>query len=177
MHATVHPRPASLSLLATLVALSIATSASGRLPTTMIGPEGDGTGPRQFFRWGHAVAVDAAGSVFVTAAETDNVFRIDPGGAITEILTSAECADSQGFTGPQGIAIDVAGNAYVSCVGGDTVFRITPGGAVTAVIGPAGDGAGSPLDFPNGVAVDAAGNVYVVGGGSKNVFKVTPAGS
>ncbi len=124
MQTTVDRRLSNLRLLAALVALSIGTPASGRLLTTTIGPEGDGTGPRRFFRWGHAVAVDAAGSVFVTAAETDNVFRIDPGGAITEILTSAECAGSQVFTQPQGIAVDAAGNAYVRCVGGDTVFRM-----------------------------------------------------
>ncbi len=120
------------------------------------------------------IAVDVAGNVFVAGLNTDNVFRVTPGGVVTQVL-DATGDGVAGFAAPFGVATDAAGNLFAAGSGTDNVFRVEPGGTITQVIDATGDGA-VPLLSPFGVATDSAGNLYVSGKDSWNVFRVTPGG-
>jgi len=133
---------------------------------------GDGTGNTLLGPLG--VAADPFGNVFVSGGESHNVFKIEPGGLITEILDATGDGAGNPLTSPWGIATDADGNVFVCGVDSDNVFKITPAGVISVILDATGDGAANPMTAPRHVAVDAAGNVYVFASGM--VFQVTPAG-
>lgn len=109
-----------------------------------------------------AVAVDAAGNVYIADNGGGAVYKVTPAGVQTTV--------AGGLTHPDGIAVDGAGNVYVAS-GSPSVTsltKITPAGAQSTL--------GSGISFGAGMAVDAAGNVYVAATGSNTVVKLTPAG-
>ncbi len=72
-----------------------------------IDASGDGTSALGFPR---DVAVDALGSVYVAADGSHNVFKVTPGGVITEIIDAAGDGAGNTLGGPQGVTADGAGN-------------------------------------------------------------------
>ena len=105
---------------------------------------------------------------------SNKVFKITPGGMITEIIDFTGDGAGNKFASPFGVATDVSGNVFVPGSRTHNAFKITPGGTITQIIDRAGDGAGNTLSDPRRVATDVSGNVFVTGG--NNVFKIT-AGS
>lgn len=94
-----------------------------------------------------AVAVDAAGDIYVTDPTENQVLKLDVRTGVQEVL---------GFTAldlPDGIAVDSAGTVYVGDLNGVTALDIRSGRQQTLRI--------DQLSFAKGVAVDAADNVYV----------------
>ena len=170
--------------------------------TQIIDRTGDGAGNGLDSPQG--IAVDGAGTVYVTGRDSDNAFKITPGGVITEIIDiTGDGAGNVYVTGAgsenafkitpagvitwiinvriaQGIAVDAAGNVYLTApgprTGASSVLKVTPAGVTMRIIDFSGDGADNSLIFAQQVAVDAAGNVYVTGAGSDNAFKITPGG-
>jgi hypothetical protein len=116
--------------------------------------------------WG--IATDGSGNVFVAGVRSGNVFKITPGGAITEIIDRSGDGTGNTMADPYGIATDGSGNVFV---GG--VFKITPEGTITKIMDQSGDGAGNTLSDPWGIATDGPGNVFVAGSYSDNAFKIT----
>jgi len=144
--------------------------------TEIIDSTGDGSNG---FNEGHSIAVDSSDNVFVNGGTSDNVFKITPGGTITEII------DSSALVRPTGIAVDSSGNVFVADEGTDNVFKIsTPGTCSTGgtpctineIIDSTGDGI-SAFDEPEGIAVDSSDNVFVIGRISDNVFKISTPGT
>lgn len=144
---------------------------AGSQVVELLDASGDGT--RAFDR-GRGVAIDASGNVYAVGVDSDNVFRIGPGGALTEILDA-----TSGIESPWTIDVDPNGNVYVTGYSSNNVYRIaTPGSCstsgtpctITEIIDETGDGVAS-LNTPAALAADAAGNVYV-GGFSDNVFRI-----
>ncbi len=134
---------------------------------------GDGTGNLLV---PYGVAVDGSGNVYVVGgAHTshDGVFKVTPGGAITEIIDHTGDGTNL-LRDPQSVAVDGSGNVYVAGRASDNAFKVTSGGVITEILDATGDGGGNTLNGPRGVAVDGSGNVYVAGRSSSNVFKVTP---
>jgi len=150
-----------------LVAAAVATTAFAQSTSVLIDATGDGVSP---LTQPAGVTASPSGNVYVAGELSNNVFRIAPGGAITEVLGPAS-----GILAPMEIAVDAAENLYVVCVDTREVVKVTPGGTVTRLITIAGDGV-NPLFRPHGVAVAASGNVYVTGFNSDNAFRITPAG-
>ncbi|HXJ60203.1 MAG TPA: hypothetical protein VNU68_26455 [Verrucomicrobiae bacterium] len=136
-----------------------------------------------------AVAVDAAGNVYV--ADTDNhaIRKITPTGDVSTLAGGeGGSADGQGaaaqFDYPYGVAVDDVGTVYVADTYNNTVRKVTPDGQVTTLAGMAGsggsdDGLGRAARFssPAGVAVDHSGNLYVADVDYAIIRKVTPDGT
>jgi len=124
----------------------------------------DGIGTAARFDRPCAVAVDAAGNVYVADEANHTIRKITPGGVVTTLAGLAGAdgdADGTGsaarFSELQGLAADPWGNLYAT----DDVFsyygrlrKITPAGEVTTVQNNA-------IRYPQGVAVDAVGNLYL----------------
>ena len=158
------------SLGISLVALATASAWAGPTFVTLLGQQGDGMG--NLFTAGQGIAVDSNGNTFASAIFSENVFRISPGGIVTEILDSSGDGSGNNLNNPGGLTLDRFGNLYVA--GGDKVFRVTPAGMVTVLIDSSGDGTGEVFRQARDVAVDPAGNVYVTGTTSDNVFRIAP---
>jgi len=128
-----------------------------------------------------AVAVDAAGNLYIADRFNGCVFKVTPAGIIN---TAAGRAGSGGYSGeggpataayisaPMGVAAAPDGSLYIAAPFVSRVLRVSPAGIITTVAGngqSAYSGDGGPatsasLGSPSGVAVDAAGNLYIAVG-------------
>ena len=162
--------------------------------TTLAGFAGngstDGTGPGARFLWPFYLAVDGAGSVYVSDTDNRIIRKIARDGGVTTLAGLAGSNGSTDGTGsaarfsqPEGIAVDGAGNVYVADYGYSTIRKITADGTVSTFAGLAGsggsaDGLGSAARFqnPRGAALDSAGNLYVADSMNNTIRKITPAG-
>ena len=140
--------------------------------TTPLTASGDGTHKANGV---HDVAVDGRGSIYATASDSDNVFRIAPDGSVTRIL-SATGDGTHALDNPIPVVAARDGTVYVAGATSDNVFRIAPGGTVTQILGPAGAG-GHALDTPVDLAVDHLGRILVAARGSDNVFRIAADGT
>lgn len=150
----------------------------------------DGPGDTARFRDPDAVAVDAAGYIYVADFGSHTIRKITPDGVVSTFAGSADLpggADGKGsaarFYNPSGIAVDRVGNVLVSGFWQSTIRRITPTGMVTTLAGSPGetggaDGTGHAARFyyPQGLALDTAGNEYITDYLNHTIRKVTPAG-
>ena len=110
-----------------------------------------------------AVAVDAAGNLYITQTTSSRIRRVDASGIITTVAT--------GLRHPRGVAVDAASNLYIADLGNHRVQRVDAEGNVTTVTGTgtrgtSGDGGPAfeaQLDNPQGVVVDSGGNLYISG--------------
>lgn len=143
--------------------------------TTLAGAAGqtgtaDGAGASARFAGPGGIAVDAAGTVYVT--DNNTLRKISAAGVVTTIAGApgqSGSADGNAatarFQGPRSPAVDGAGNVYV--VDGQTVRKIAADGTVSTFAGKAGEagwasGNGAQTRFValSSVAVDGGGNVY-----------------
>jgi gliding motility-associated-like protein len=121
-----------------------------------------------------AVAVDAAGNVYVADAGNNLIRKITPGGQVSTFAI--------GFNNPSGLAVDGLGNVYVADTGNNLIKMITPGGVVSVFAGSGsigsvnGTGTTASFNLPTGIAIDAAGYLYITDEGSDLIRKITPGG-
>jgi hypothetical protein len=160
--------------------------------TTVAGVAGqtggaDGPADEARFNGPSAVAVDAAGNIFVANSGGDTIREIATNGLTSTLAGLPGHADSTDgdannarFSNPGGLAVDGRGNIYVADAGNNTIRKISPAGGVTTLAGRAGttgstDGAGPAARFnnPGGVAVDRAGNVYVADTDNHTIRKLS----
>ena len=163
---------------------------AGASPAGANSSTGGVTGSDARFNAPTGLAVNAAGTIYVTDSWNSTVRAITPAGVVTTFAGDPGGhggADGTGnaarFNVPQGAAIDGAGNLYIADTFNHTIRVITPGGVVTTLAGLAGnfgptDGTGSAARFnsPRGVAVDNAGVVYVADTNNHTIRKITAGG-
>jgi uncharacterized repeat protein (TIGR01451 family) len=141
-----------------------------------IGRSGDG-GPAINAQFGYpfGVAVDAAGNLYISDQNNQQVRKVGPDGIITTFAGTGVQGDSgdegqataAGLSNPEGLAVDSHGNLYIA----DTarIRMVATDGTISTVAGSGSggySGDGGPaihagLQAPQGVAVDTAGNIYI----------------
>lgn len=157
------------------------------------GVSGSANGPGSVARFDSpwAVAVDAAGWVYVADAYNHAVRVIEPAGFVTTFAGDVGVSGRRDGVGtaarfyyPLGIAVDSGRNIWVSDWGNNSVRKITQSGVVSTIAGDTGGSAGwvdgqgttSRLDSPSGIAVDGAGNVYVSDSYNNVIRRIVPSG-
>jgi uncharacterized protein (TIGR03437 family) len=166
--------------------------------TTVVGNgiegfSGDG-GPATgaLVRFPGAVAVGAAGELYVADTENRRVRRIGSDGVITTVAGTGifkyggdgNAATSASLNFPRGVTVDAGGNVYIADTDSHRIRRVAPNGIITTVAGNgirgfSGDGGPATqaqLNFPTGVAVDGAGNLYIADHDNNLVRKVSALG-
>ncbi len=156
------------------------------------GGSADGAGSAAQFNYPCGVAVDTAGTVYVSDLANHTIRQITPAGVVTTLAgtpssgpgTNDGTGTAASFGEPAGLAVDTNGNVYVADYANHTIRKIAPGGIVTTLAGDPGvggstNGTGSAAKFlnPLGVAVDAQGNVYVADMWNDLIRKITPNGT
>ena len=179
----------------------------GEVSTLAGGKKGfaDGQGSAARFNGPSAIAIDAAGNLYVADGVNNRICKVTPKGEVSTLAGGRRgFADGQGsaarFWGPSGIAVDAAGNLYVVDNNNYSIRKITPKGKVSTLAGDEPDsedeeqgsvneeygldaehgfedGQGSAAQFggPCSIVIDAAGNLYVTD--SHRIRKVTPDGT
>jgi beta-glucanase (GH16 family) len=164
--------------------------------TTLAGKAGssgsaDGTGTAAQFNHPSGVAVDSAGSVYVSDTDNDTIRVITSAGMVTTLAGQAGTSGSADgprtaarFNGPSGIVTDTAGNLYVADTLNHTIRKVTSSGVVSTIAGMAGvsgtaDGTGTAARFygPQGLTLDGAGNLYVTDTNNDTIRKVVTSTS
>ena len=176
--------------------LVVKVSAAGLLTVVagngIRGFSGDGAlGPSASLFSPGAVAVDAAGNVYLADTLNHRVRRVSRG-----IITTIAGTGTAGFSGdggaaasarlnaPAGVAVDAAGNVYVADMLNHRIRKVAADGTVTTIAGSgargfSGDNGAATqasLNSPRGVAFDAAGNLYIADRDNHRIRRVTPGG-
>ena len=155
----------------------------------------DGSGAAAVFRSPQAVALDAAGNLYVTDSGNYAVRKVSPAGMVTTVVHGdSGFADGQGaaarFSQLTAIVVDAAGNLFVIDENNNSVRKITPEGTVTTIAGRTPGGAcclgSSAVFYQTWLAIDPAGNLYsaplagnsppLVGDDNRVIRKISPAG-
>jgi sugar lactone lactonase YvrE len=150
----------------------------------------NGTGSAALFNHPLAVALDAAGNVYVADTSNQLVREIAAGGAVSTLAGTAGIggrADGSGaaaeFFYPAGIASTASGVLYVADTGNHLIRAMTSPGSVSTLAGSAGspgiaNGTGNQalFDYPHGVAVNGSGSVYIADSGNNVIRMATEAG-
>lgn len=154
---------------------------------------GDGASATAAFLDGPtAVALDAAGNLFISDLNNNRIRRVDVGGVINTVagngpvgfVGDATDAAASVLSGPRGLALDILGRLYVADTGNRSVRKISTGGIGTAVgngsTGLSADGvssAATTLNQPRGLAYayeygHYLPNLYIADSGNDRILKV-----
>jgi hypothetical protein len=167
----------------------IITTVAGNGTTDFSGDGGPATSAGISLPLAAAVALDAAGDIFIPDRGNNRIRKVTPDGVITTIAGNGSSAFS-GDGGPAlaaglsatAIAVDPNGNIYFNSFDNNRVRKVTPGGVISTVAGngsPGSSGDGGPATSAQlygswGIALDTAGNLFITD--SARIRKVTPAG-
>ncbi|MBO0701319.1 MAG: hypothetical protein J2P38_00170, partial [Candidatus Dormibacteraeota bacterium] len=181
-------------------ATGIITRFAGTGESGATGPGGPATQTR--LKAPQAVAVNAAGNVFIADTNNHRVDEVLPDGHIVSFAGNGKpgyAGDGDRATGaevsqPTGLTVDSAGNVYIADTGNNVIRRVdAKTGTITTVAGNfaaaqanggvggfSGDGGAATsaqLKAPEGVAVDGAGDLFIADTFNNAIREVTPDGT
>ena len=158
-----------------------------------IGYSGDG-GPATSAELDYpfAVAVDAAGNLYIADDENCRIRKVNASGIITTVAGTGVCgysgdgspATSAQLYYPHGLTVDTTGNLYIADWGSARIRKVNVSGIITTVAGNGGEGfsgdggaaTGAEFNNPQSVAIDVAGNLYIADEENWRVREVSAAG-
>ncbi|MBU6401718.1 MAG: SMP-30/gluconolactonase/LRE family protein, partial [Verrucomicrobia bacterium] len=139
-----------------------------------------------------ALALDAAGDLFIADQGNNRIRKVQPDGIITTVAgdgTAGYSGDGGAATNaslnqPAGLAVDAAGNLFIADQGNSRVRKLDTNGILTTVAGAgrfafSGDGGAATnasLSNPAGLAMDTAGDLYLADQGNNRIRKVDTRG-
>ncbi|HKD08820.1 MAG TPA: BACON domain-containing carbohydrate-binding protein [Bryobacteraceae bacterium] len=128
-----------------------------------------------------AVAVDAAGNLYIADSTYNRVRRVS-NGVITTVAGGGTSAGSGPATSvqieaPSGVAVDSAGSLYIAA--GSQIWKVSSGTIASVAGGGVSFGDNGPatqaeLGVLGGVAVDSAGDVYFADTSNQRIRVLTP---
>jgi sugar lactone lactonase YvrE len=151
----------------------------------------DGQGTSARFNHPSAVALDAAGNVYVVDTSNQTIREISVAGNVTTLAGTPGIggrSDGSGagatFFYPAGIAATASGVVYIADTGNHSIRAMVSPGVVTTLAGSVGqkgsaDGTGSAATFayPYGVAIANSGVVYIADSGNNTIRVASSGGS
>ncbi|MEU3510726.1 RICIN domain-containing protein [Streptomyces longwoodensis] len=140
----------------------------------------------------YGLALDSAGTLYVTDYNNERVRKVTTDGRIRAVAGTG----TPGYGGDQGpavsarlncpreLAVDRAGNLYIADAENHRIRKVTPDGQIGTVAGTGSAGfsgddglaAAAELNAPYGVAVDSTGTLYIADTDNHRVRQVTPDG-
>ncbi len=161
--------------------------------TGLTGSSGDGlAATTATFRGPYGVAVDAAGTLYISDSGNAKVRYVISSGTI---YTLAGIGTS-GFSGDglaagsaklsntlRGVAVDATGNIFFADAGNNRIRRISgssfiittvAGNGTPAFFGDGGPATASEINTPYGIAFDATNNMYIADANNQRIRKTTP---
>ncbi|MGX1887264.1 NHL domain-containing protein [Streptomyces sp. NPDC055287] len=173
-------------------------TADGRISTVAgTGAKGfdgdDGSAVSAQLNYPFGVAVDSAGTLYISDHDNARVRKVTADGKISTVAGTG-AAGSDGDDGPavsaqlnkpHAVALDGAGTLYIADYGNHRVRKVTADGKISTVAGTGaagsdgddGPAASAQLKCPLGVVVDGAGDLYIADYGNHRVRKVTADGN
>lgn len=139
----------------------------------------------------YALALDAAGNIYIADADNRRVRKVGTNGIITTVAGTGingyahdgrpAAQEALGF--PSGVALDASGRLYIADYGNKVVYRVI-NGIISVIAGdyiPSFGGDGGPatsahLYLPNRITLDASGNLLILDQGNNRVRRVDTGG-
>ena len=164
-------------ILPMFMTLSLAQTATAArtLNFTRFAPQNTSQYAYATFQNPRAVAVDAAGNIYVTDTSSYRVEKFAPDGTRLAKWGSSGSGDGQ-FYYPVGVAVDASGNVYVADQSNSRILKFAADGTFLTNVGRYGSDDGQ-FYSPSGVTIDASGNIYVVDQGNHRIQKFAPDGT
>ncbi|MGA3181254.1 MAG: immunoglobulin domain-containing protein [Verrucomicrobiota bacterium] len=140
-----------------------------------------------------AVALDAAGELYIADQDNNRIRMVDTNGIITTVAGDGPlwpsagtysgdggAATNAGLNVPSGVAVDSFGSIYIADGANNRIRKVDTTGSITTLAGNgskayAGDGGlatNASLNGPYGVALDASDNLFIGDSGNGSVRKV-----
>ncbi len=138
-----------------------------------------------------AVAVDAAGDVYIADTLANEVEKVTPSGTLSIFAGTGTSgsptpgpATSSRLYHPYALAFDASGDLFIDDENNNLIEKVTPGGTLSIFAGTGYQGAAVPgpatssgMGYVRGLATDAAGDLYIADDYNKLIEKVTPSGT
>lgn len=146
----------------------------------------DGQGILADFSGVNGIAINAAGTMFVTDDFNNKIRTISNNGLVSTFAGSSRgfldgSLSSAKFSGISGIVIDASGNKFVADRNNHVIRKITGNNVTTfagsGTLGSAnGQGTVASFALPKGLTIDSSGNLFITDGVGKRIRKITPTG-
>jgi len=135
-----------------------------------------------------AVAVDAAGNLFIADRDINRIRKVGIDGVINTVAGNSNfCYSGDGgkatnasLTQPSGVAVDAIGNLFIADTLNNRIRKVETNGIITTVaggcVGDGGAATNASLYSPLSVVVDNAGDLFIADVHNRRIRKVDSTG-
>ncbi|MFN2374916.1 MAG: NHL repeat-containing protein [Candidatus Binatia bacterium] len=119
-------------------------------------------------------ALEAGGTLVVSASSSDAVFRVDPVTGNRTVVSGLGVGLGTALDFPYPITVEASGDILVAD-NSNRIFRIDPASGDRTVLSSTSVGTGPDFITPRGLAVEASGDILVANFNGDSIFRVDPA--